>query len=114
MLKAEPDWDNYLRFDPDAFAQFLWYAKLATKVRLPDGSEADLVENKFEALKEEWNEYRLSDGTMVRFKVVVTAIGRVVNERGEITYNNEGVQNVVVKSTNIVHVIDPPPDTRSN
>jgi len=114
LLKAEPDWDNYLRFDPDAFAQSLWYAKLATKVRLPDGSEADLVENKFEALKEEWNEYRLSDGTMVRFKVVVTAIGRVVNERGEITYNNEGVQNVVVKSTNIVHVIDPPPDTRSN
>lgn len=80
---------------------------MAIKVRLPDGREGELNEEQFEALKENWNEYRLADGTIVKFKVVVTAIGRVLNDRGEITYNADGLQNVMVRSSNVVHVVEP-------
>lgn len=47
------------------------------KLKIPDGTsvEAELVE--FKTLKEDWNTYQLSDGTIIKVKDVVAQIYRL-------------------------------------
>lgn len=42
------------------------------KLRLPDGREVTGKKLNFETIKEEWNEYKLEDGTRLSVKIVVT------------------------------------------
>ena len=46
------------------------------KVRLPNGREVEAVDVDFETVKEDWNEYKLEDGTVLKFKTVVSSIIR--------------------------------------
>jgi len=38
------------------------------KVRLPNGREVEATDVDFETVKENWNEYKLEDGTILKFK----------------------------------------------
>ncbi len=62
-----------------------------------EGEEID-----FEPLREQWNEYRLSDGTLLRMKLVIAKVLRLDkrNEAGEPIY--------VINSQNVVSVSVPP------
>ena len=69
------------------------------KVRLPNGSEVEATNVDFETMQEDWNEYTLEDGTVLKFKTVVSSIIRTENYdpmSGDPVYH--------VRSTNILRV----------
>jgi hypothetical protein len=72
------------------------------KVRMPNGREVEATNVDFETRKEDWNEYKLEDGTVLRFKTVVSSIIRTENYdpmTGDPVYH--------VRSTNILRVKAP-------
>jgi hypothetical protein len=69
------------------------------KVRLPNGTEVEAMNVDFETVKEDWNEYKLTDGTILKFKTVVSNVIRTENYdpmTGDPVYH--------VRSTNILRV----------
>ena len=66
------------------------------------GKDVDATEVRFQTLKEEWNEYQLMDGTVLKMKTVVGEVFRIEN-----TYDNEGSPVYQVKSNNLVIVKSP-------
>lgn len=62
-----------------------------------DGEEVD-----FEPLAERWNEYRLSDGTLLKMKLAITKIIRLEK------YNDVGEPIYLVSSNNLLSVSVPP------
>jgi len=69
------------------------------KVRLPNGRELGAMDVDFETIKEDWNEYTLEDGTVLKFKTVVSSIIRTDDYdpmTGDPVYH--------VRSTNILRV----------
>ena len=64
-----------------------------------EGEELD-----FEPLKEQWNEYRCSDGSYIKLKIVVSKITKLDkrNDRGEPIYQ--------VASANVLAVTPPAKD----
>ena len=69
------------------------------KVRLPNGREIGAMDVDFETIKEDWNEYTLDDGTVLKFKTVVSSIIRTEDYdpmTGDPVYH--------VRSTNILRV----------
>lgn len=74
-------------------------------VRIKLGDEwVEGEELEFEPLKETWNEYRCSDGSFVRLKIVVSKITKVDkrNAQGEPIYQ--------VASANVLSVTPPAKD----
>jgi hypothetical protein len=63
---------------------------------------ADVVELGYRPEGEYWNEYLLDDGTVLRFKGVVTGVFRVEGQ-----YDPEGNPMYAVRSNNIVSVSAP-------
>ena len=68
----------------------------------PDGKPIRAVDLKFEPIKEDWNIYRLEDGTILRIKLIATKISRGIDERGEIIYNPAGEPLYNVRWTAVV------------
>jgi len=69
------------------------------KVRLPNGREIEAADVDFETVKEDWNEYKLEDGTVLKFKTVVSSIIRTADYdpmTGDPVYH--------VRSTNMLRV----------
>ncbi len=66
--------------------------------------DAELIE--VQQAQEQWNQYLLGDGTIVKLKVVVTEIWRLDGE-----YDNDGNPRYVIKSGNIL-VVNAPDDLR--
>ena len=69
------------------------------RVRLPNGTEVEAMNVDFETVKEDWNEYKLKDGTILKFKTVVSNVIRTENYdpmTGDPVYH--------VRSTNILRV----------
>ena len=69
------------------------------KVRLPDGREIEAMDVDFETVKEDWNEYKLEDGTILKFKTIVSSIVRTEEYdpmTGDPVYH--------VRSTNVLRV----------
>lgn len=69
------------------------------KVRLPDGREIEAIDVDFETVKEDWNEYKLEDGTILKFKTIVSSIVRTEEYdpmTGDPVYH--------VRSTNVLRV----------
>jgi hypothetical protein len=62
--------------------------------------DAELME--VEEAKEQWSEYRLSDGSILRIKQVATEIWKIDD-----LYDQEGNPQYVVKSAGILNVIAP-------
>lgn len=72
------------------------------KSKIPFGGKlVDGVELDFSTKREEWNEYEVSDGSIIRMKLVVTNIIRT----GE--FDVDGNPVYVVKSSNVLGVSAP-------
>ena len=76
------------------------------RAMLPDGRTADVTELGFRSAIENWNEYLIDDGTVVRMKLVVTEIVRVDGE-----YDKDGNPTYLIRST-AVPAISAPDDLR--
>ena len=73
-----------------------------TKIRLPDGSERDVLDMDFAIRKEEWNEYSLDDGTTVRLRTFAVRIFRVLDDEGKPAYTAEGEPELFVRHNTTV------------
>lgn len=69
------------------------------QVTLPDGRRVEGTQVDIEDSKEFWNEYELSDGTLIRFKAIVTEIYRL-----DIIDESTGKPNFLVKSNTVMSV----------
>lgn len=63
------------------------------------GRQVDAEEVEFLTCKEDWNEYQLVDGAIIRIKTVVTDVVKIPGE-----VDSEGNSVYQVRSTNIVRV----------
>jgi hypothetical protein len=61
-----------------------------------------LTEVEFQTRKEDWNEYQLMDGTVIKMKLVVSEIFRI-----EGVYDSEGNPAYRIKSANLPVVKSP-------
>ncbi len=66
-----------------------------------------MSETEFETLKEEWNEYRLKDGTLIKAKLIMTGIQQVKGQ-----YDALGNPAYVFMSTNVVKLINVPAEAK--
>ncbi len=69
------------------------------RIRGPQGEPIDVEQMNFNLLTEDWNEYSLDDGTIIRIKLVATAIFKW-NEPDPVT----GETRFTVRSDNVVSV----------
>lgn len=67
-----------------------------------EGREVDATDIEFQTRKEDWNEYQLMDGTIIKMKAVVSDILRI-----EGAYDKEGNPVYRVKSSNVLFVRSP-------
>ncbi len=65
---------------------------------IPDGEEVD-----FDVVKEEWNTYKLVDGTTLRVKLVLAGVVRLRNQ-----YDAMGNPVYMINGANVVRVMDVP------
>jgi len=71
--------------------------------RIPyKGGEVDATDVDFQIRKEDWNEYLLMDGTVLKMKLVIGDVFKVPGE-----FDNEGNPVYIVKSNNILVVRAP-------
>ena len=73
-----------------------------SKEQLPQGTALD-----FETKKEDWNEYRLSDGTLLKVKLVLTGVVRLNGQ-----FDPAGNPVYAIANLNAVRVIEVPPELR--
>lgn len=66
------------------------------------GKEVDATEVEFQTRKEDWSEYQLMDGSVLKMKLVVGDILRI-----EGMYDEEGNPLYRVKSSNVVMIKSP-------
>lgn len=66
------------------------------KLSLGD-TEVSGVEQDFEISREEWNEYKLLDGGVVRLKTTVQRIYKIVDDDGNPTYNDQGEPQMLIR-----------------
>ena len=66
------------------------------------GRKVDAVEVDFQTRKEDWNEYQLMDGSILKMKLVVGDIFKVPGE-----YDDEGNPVYVVRSQNVLTARSP-------
>ena len=66
------------------------------KMIIPGGQELQVIEVQFEVVNEGWNEYKLSNGTTLRVKNVVTRIFLETDDEGNIKHDEHGEPNAVV------------------
>jgi len=64
--------------------------------------EVDATDVEFNTRREDWNEYQLMDGTIIKMKPVVSEIFKVPNE-----FDNEGNPVYIVRSNNVLVVRSP-------
>lgn len=69
------------------------------KIQLPKGGEVEAMDIDFETVKEDWNEYKLEDGTILKFKTIVSSVIRTEDYdpmTGDPIYH--------IRSTNVMRV----------
>jgi hypothetical protein len=72
-------------------------------IKVPfEGKIVEGLEMDFKSVKEDWNEYQVNDGAMIRMKVVVTNIAKIPDK-----YDPEGNPIYVVKSSNVLSTSAP-------
>ena len=72
-------------------------------IMLPNGKQAKAQEVPFRIAHEEWSEYHLDDGTIVRLRTTATKIMRVLNDDGNPAVTPDGDPLVfVVHRTDVV------------
>lgn len=72
-------------------------------IKVPfEGKTVDGLDMDFKSIKEDWNEYQINDGTIVRMKVVVVNIAKLTDK-----YDNEGNPVYIVKTSNVLAISAP-------
>jgi len=72
-------------------------------IKIPfEGKTVDGLDMDFKSIKEDWNEYQINDGTIVRMKVVVVNIAKLTDK-----YDNEGNPVYIVKTSNVLAISAP-------
>ena len=71
-------------------------------LRLPDGRTVSAEEIDFRAVTEQWSEYVLGDGTVVRIRPIATEMLRLEDE-----YDQQGNPVYVVNAQQVVAVSSP-------
>lgn len=66
---------------------------------VPDGPPTEVIDVPFRAGSEEWCEYLVDDGTVVRIRLIVTDILRVVD-----SYDAQGQPNYLIQSSNVTSI----------
>jgi len=77
------------------------------KIRLPNGKTVNATQMDFKPVKEDWNVYRLEDGTLIKVKVVASEIYRL-ESRDPVT----GKHNYLVRSENVISVVEKEEEVR--
>ena len=72
------------------------------EIILPDGTRVTGKEVPFETVREEWNEYKLKDGTSIRMKTDVISIYQILDANGDPKSNPDGSPTLVARSQNIL------------
>ena len=72
------------------------------EMTLPDGKKGMVIEMSFQIVKEDWNEYRLEDGIILRIKNIVGRVYRVLDAEGNPAYVDTGEPNRITHSSNTV------------
>lgn len=67
-----------------------------------EGKIVEGLDMDFKSLKEDWNEYQINDGTIIRMKVVVTNVAKIPDR-----YDPEGNPIYLLKSSNVLSVSAP-------
>ncbi len=69
------------------------------KFKLPNGQFVDVEQIEISESNEQWNEYLLEDGSVIKIKLVASKIIRVVDQ-----YDQTGNPVYFVNSTNVISV----------
>lgn len=73
------------------------------KVKAPDGQDYDAIEQTFEIGSENWSEYKLTDGGIIRVKTSVQKVYRLLDADGNPAVTPDGDPSVLVRhSTQVV------------
>jgi hypothetical protein len=72
------------------------------RIRVGPQQEIDVIPVTFQASGENWNEYLLSDGTVLKIKMVATEIYRLPD-----VYDPDGNPQYIVRSANVVATSSP-------
>jgi hypothetical protein len=73
-----------------------------SEIKVLEGEQVD-----FEVVKEDWNIYKLKDGTTLKIKLILVGVLRSNNQ-----YDPLGNPIYAVNSTNVVRVIDVPKELK--
>lgn len=76
--------------------------KQARQMEFPGNQKLSVTEVTFDVIHENWAEYKLSDGTLLRVKNAIARIFLEVDENGNIIYNENGEPNVVVVGNQMI------------
>lgn len=68
------------------------------KISLPDGRRIEATDVEFRTKKEDWNEYTLKDGSVLKFKTIITSVIRTED------YDPSGNPVYLIRSTNVSRV----------
>ena len=76
-----------------------------TQIRV-EGNLLDVTDEEFEIGHEDWNEYKLLDGGVIRVKTTVQRIFRVLDEKGNPKVGEDGDPEIIVRHNTQVVAID--------
>ena len=68
------------------------------KLVLPDGRKVEATDVDYKTEKEDWSEYTLEDGSILKFKTIVSSVIRTED------YSSTGDPIYIIRSTNISRV----------
>ena len=57
-------------------------------------SEGELVETRYDIVKDDWCEYQLEDGTLLRMRFLLTGVQRMVDSNGNTIIAEDGQPQV--------------------
>lgn len=69
------------------------------QITMPDGSIVRGILTDFEVVREDWNEYTLDDGTILRVKNVLVRVLRLVDENDQPRITPDGDPEIFVNSS---------------
>jgi hypothetical protein len=71
-------------------------------ITFPDGQTRKVEELDFEIVREDWNEYQLTDGSYMKIKTIVKKVYWILDNTGNRRYTEEGDPFLLVSSVNQV------------
>lgn len=80
---------------------------MVSTAKLPVSALADSIDLDFEEVEENWNTYRLGDGTTIKVKLVLRGVKRLKR------YERDGTPIYVINSINVVRALNVPQDLKA-